>query len=168
MPPPYLGKFRGKVEQNVDPLNKGRVQVSCKPVLGDGKLSWAMPCVPYAGDGVGFFSIPPKGASVWLEFEGGDQDAPIWTGCFWDEHQFPPVMPALPTMRAFKTDAVDLQIVEVPGVGSLKLTVGPPALAVPAKIEIASTGIKLSYGPSTVEVSPEGVKLNGTNLVVLP
>jgi len=168
MPPPFYGKYRGKVEQNVDPKNQGRIQVSVRDVLGKGKLSWAMPCVPYAGPGVGFFSIPPKGASVWVEFEGGDQDAPIWTGCFWDTGEMPPVVPALPTMRAFKTDSVDLQIVELPGAGSLKLTVGPPALVVPAKIEIGATGIKLSFATSTVELSPEGVKLNGSNLVVLP
>ena len=44
---------------------------------------WALPAVPYAGDGVGFFMIPPIGASVWIEFEHGDPDYPIWTGCFW-------------------------------------------------------------------------------------
>jgi hypothetical protein len=165
MPPPYLGKYRGKVKQNIDPLNQGRIQVSVLNIVESG---WAMPCVPYAGSGLGFFAIPPKDANVWVEFERGDPDWPISTGCFWDKGEFPPVMPALPMMRAFKTDSVDLQIVELPGAGSLTLTVGPPALAIPAKIEMASTGIKLSFGASTVELSPEGVKLNGTNLMVLP
>ncbi|MGV3721432.1 MAG: phage baseplate assembly protein V [Actinomycetota bacterium] len=168
MPAPYYGKYRGKVEQNIDPLNKGRIQVSVRDVLKSGKMSWAMPCVPYAGPGLGFFSIPPKGASVWVEFEGGDPEWPIWTGCFWDDGQFPPVMPALPSMRAFKTDSVDLQIVEVPGVGSLTLKVGPPALLIPAEVKMSASGIKLTFAKSTVEVSPEGVKLNGANLVVLP
>lgn len=171
MPAPFFGKYRGKVEQNLDPLNKGRVQVSCPPVLGTGKLSWALPCVPYGGPGVGFFAIPPRGAHVWVEFERGDPDRPIWTGCFWDPKDptdRPPAMPALPTTRAFKTDAIDLQVIELPGIGGLKLTVGPPALAVPAKVEIGAKGIKLSFAASSVELGPEGVKINGTNLVVLP
>ena len=46
MPEPFFGKYRGKVEQNIDPLNQGRLQVSCPAALGTGKLSWAMPCVP--------------------------------------------------------------------------------------------------------------------------
>ncbi|MCC2672367.1 MAG: hypothetical protein K0Q72_4839 [Armatimonadetes bacterium] len=168
MPRPYYGKYRGKVEQNIDPMNQGRVQVNVATILGEGKLSWAMPCVPYAGPGLGFFSIPPKGASIWVEFEGGDPDWPIWSGCFWNKGQLPPAVPAFPTMRAFKTDSVDLQIVELPGAGSLTLTVGPPALLIPAELKMSSTGMKLSFGPSSVELGPEGVKLNGTNLVVLP
>jgi len=168
MPEGFFGKYRGRVEQNLDPLNQGRLQVSCPFVLGKGKLSWAMPCVPYAGPGLGFFVIPPRKASVWVEFEGGDPDWPIWTGCFWDLGEFPPVMPAIPAMRAFKTDAIDLQVIELPGIGGLKLTVGPPALAVPAKVEISVKGISISFAASKVELGPEGVKINGTNLVVLP
>ena len=168
MPEPFFGKYRGTVEQNIDDMNQGRVQVSCPNVLGRGRFSWALPCVPYAGPGVGFFAIPPIGASVWVEFECGDPDWPIWSGCFWDKGQLPPAMPALPTTRAFKTDALDLQVMELPGIGGLKLTVGPPALGVPASIEMTVKGIKLAFAKSTIEIGPEGVRINGTNLVVLP
>nr|HMP43165.1 phage baseplate assembly protein V [Roseiflexaceae bacterium] len=85
----FFGKYRGKVEQNVDPLQIGRVQVRVPAVLGEGRMSWAMPCVPYAGPGVGMFAIPPVGASVWVEFEGGDPDYPIWSGCFWERGDAP-------------------------------------------------------------------------------
>ena len=44
----FFGKYRGKVVNNVDPLQVGRLQVSCPDVLGDGRLSWAMPNVPPA------------------------------------------------------------------------------------------------------------------------
>ena len=27
--------------------------------------------------------VPQIGAGVWVEFEQGDPDYPIWTGCFW-------------------------------------------------------------------------------------
>ena len=79
----YYGKYRGKVENNIDPQLMGRIQVSCPAVLGSGRMSWAMPCAPYAGPGIGFFAIPPKDAHVWVEFEGGNTDYPIWSGCFW-------------------------------------------------------------------------------------
>lgn len=60
----YFGKFRGKVENTIDPLMLARIQISVPAVLGQGSLSWAMPCVPYAGPGVGFFAIPPVGANI--------------------------------------------------------------------------------------------------------
>ena len=79
----FFGKYRGKVENNIDPMMLGRVQVSVPAVLGSGQLSWAMPCAPFAGPGVGLFTVPPVGANVWVEFEAGDPDYPIWSGCFW-------------------------------------------------------------------------------------
>lgn len=67
----FHGKYRGKVLKNQDPLSLGRLQVSVPAVLGEGSLSWAMPCVPYAGKDVGFFMLPSEGSNVWVEFEGG-------------------------------------------------------------------------------------------------
>ena len=76
----YFGKYRGTVVSNDDPTSRGRLQVTVPNLVEN---TWAMPCVPYAGSGVGFFAIPPVGANVWVEFEGGDPDYPIWSGCFW-------------------------------------------------------------------------------------
>ena len=77
----YFGKYRGKVENNVDPSQLGRLQVSVPAVLGSGQNSWAMPCTPYAGSSVGWFALPPVNSDVWVEFEQGDPDYPIWSGC---------------------------------------------------------------------------------------
>ena len=78
----FYGKYRGKVVSNIDPLFLGRLMVSVAAI--EALLNtWAMPCVPYAGSGVGFYAMPPIGADVWIEFEGGDPSFPIWTGCFW-------------------------------------------------------------------------------------
>ncbi len=52
-------------------------------ILGEVPTGWAKPCVPYAGPTSGFFSVPPIGAGVWIEFEAGDVSQPIWTGCYW-------------------------------------------------------------------------------------
>jgi uncharacterized protein involved in type VI secretion and phage assembly len=48
-----------------------------------------MPCTPYAGRDVGFFAIPPVNSNVWVEFEQGDPDYPIWSGCFWGMNELP-------------------------------------------------------------------------------
>ena len=53
----YLGKYRGTVSQNVDPEQRGRLQVVVPDVTGTEDSSWALPCVPYAGKGVGLFLI---------------------------------------------------------------------------------------------------------------
>src|SRR4029450_11270491 len=84
MPTPrFYGKHRGTVENNLDPVGQGRIQVRVPAILQDSSLSWAIPCGPYAGPGVGFFMTPPIGAQVWVEFEGGDPEYPIWSGGFW-------------------------------------------------------------------------------------
>lgn len=79
----YFGKYRGSVRNNIDPLFTGRIQVEVPDVLGTGISSWAMPCVPFAGSGAGVFVLPKVGSGVWVEFEHGDPDYPIWTGGFW-------------------------------------------------------------------------------------
>ncbi len=79
----YYGKYRGIVEDNEDPENLGRIKALVPEVLGDVKSGWALPCVPYAGEGSGQYFMPPAGAGVWIEFEAGDPSRPIWSGCWW-------------------------------------------------------------------------------------
>lgn len=80
----FYGKYRGKVTDNHDPEGIGRIRAIVPNVGGDKNMNWALPSVPYAGKGVGFIFIPPIDANVWIEFEDGDPDYPIWTGCFWN------------------------------------------------------------------------------------
>ncbi|WP_327351815.1 phage baseplate assembly protein V [Streptomyces sp. NBC_01304] len=87
----YLGKFRGKVIDNNDPLRIGRVTVEVPDVLGNEASTWALPCLPFTGLKAGQFVVPSKGAGVWVEFEQGDPSYPIWTGCWYgDEGELPP------------------------------------------------------------------------------
>jgi hypothetical protein len=60
----------------------GRVMATVTDVSGVIPTSWAMPCVPVAGINSGVFTVPQIGSGVWIEFEQGDPDYPIWTGCF--------------------------------------------------------------------------------------
>ncbi len=79
----FYGKFRGTVVNNVDPEQRGRIMLMVPDVLGLIPSSWAMPCVPIAGKQNGVYVIPKIGDGVWVEFEQGDPDYPIWVGGFW-------------------------------------------------------------------------------------
>ena len=81
----FYGKYRGTVVDNDDPSRLGRLKVSVPSVLGPNVVTgWATPCVPYGGAaGQGFLFVPQRGAGVWVEFEEGDLEFPIWVGTFW-------------------------------------------------------------------------------------
>jgi len=83
----FYGKYRGFVVNNADPQRLGRLKLRVPSVLGaDVVTGWAMPCVPYGGAaGQGWLFIPEKGAGVWVEFEEGDLEFPIWVGTFWSK-----------------------------------------------------------------------------------
>lgn len=85
----FYGKYRGVVSDVDDPESMGRIRAKVLEVLGDEESPWALPCAPYAGDGMGFYTIPPVGVGVWIEFEAGDPARPIWTGCRWKKDQLP-------------------------------------------------------------------------------
>lgn len=85
----YYGKYRGLAVDNNDPQQLGRIKAHVPEVLGDMDSGWALPCVPYAGDGSGQYTIPSVGAGVWIEFEAGDPSRPIWSGCWWGNGQLP-------------------------------------------------------------------------------
>jgi uncharacterized protein involved in type VI secretion and phage assembly len=79
----FYGKYRGTVVNNLDPMQLGRIQVMVPDVFGLSISSWAMPCVPIAGKQQGIFVLPQVGSGVWIEFEQGEPDYPIWVGGFW-------------------------------------------------------------------------------------
>ena len=77
------GKFRGEVIDIEDPEARGRIRVKCPNVLQGTTLNWAQPCIPPS-----YFSMPRVGDLVWIEFEQGFVDEPIWTGCFYTTAQW--------------------------------------------------------------------------------
>ena len=79
----FYGKYRGLVLNNIDPMQMGRLMVQVPDVGGVMPSTWAMPCVPVAGIQNGMFALPMIGSGVWIEYEQGDIDHPIWVGCFW-------------------------------------------------------------------------------------
>lgn len=155
----FFGKYRGRVENNVDPMQLGRVQVSVPAVYGDGRLNWALPCAPFAGPGVGVFMVPPVGANVWVEFEAGDADYPIYSGGFWEVGDVP-ATPALAETKVIKTDGITLTLSDLPGAGGVKLEVGPPAVSTPLTLTFDANGIELKNGAASIKLTPASVSVN--------
>jgi len=75
----YYGLYRGLVVANVDPLNEGRVLIEVPDVSGAKTMGWALPVLhyPYTASGL---KLPQIGQGVWVEFEQGNADYPVWIG----------------------------------------------------------------------------------------
>jgi hypothetical protein len=156
----YLGKFRGKVIDNVDPLFQGRIIADVPSVPGS-LLNYALPCTPYAGPDVGFYAIPPIGANVWIEFEGGDPNYPVWVGCFWGPEDILHVPePPPPEVKVFKTEFITMILNDVPEVGGFTLKCIPAAVDIPLTMTFNSTGITILCPESTIEMTPESITLS--------
>lgn len=78
----YFGKYRAFVRDVADPKKLARVRCHVPEVLGHNILTaWALPVLPIGMDGkTGAVSPPPLGSKVWVEFEAGCVDRPIYTG----------------------------------------------------------------------------------------
>jgi hypothetical protein len=163
----YLGKFRGTVLNNVDPLQIGRLQLTV-PDVPLALSSWAMPCFPFTGIQSGAWMLPSVGAGVWVEFEQGDPDYPIWSGCFYGSAAEVPALalaapPAVPNV-VFQTTAQNtFMLSDVPGPTGgilLKTTTG-------AFISISAVGITISNGQgATIVMTGPSVTVNAGALVV--
>jgi uncharacterized protein involved in type VI secretion and phage assembly len=165
----FYGKYRGTVVNNIDPMQMGRVQVLVPDVSGDLPASWAMPCVPVAGINSGVFTLPPVGSGVWIEFEHGDPDYPIWVGGFWGSAAEVPVLartmlPGLDGFTVQTTEANGLVVSDVPGpTGGVLLTT-----ATGATISISDVGIVISNGRgATISLIGPTVDINTGALTVV-
>lgn len=158
----FFGKFRGVVTDNRDPLMLGRVRARVQDVLGDNDSGWALPSLPYGGPGVGLFLVPPLDASVWIEFEHGDPDYPIWTGCFWAQGELP-ATPAVAEMKVLKTDTGTITINDLPGAGGITIETNAGM-----KIVINMQGIEINDGTGgSIKLIGPQVSINDGALEVL-
>jgi uncharacterized protein involved in type VI secretion and phage assembly len=153
----FYGKFRGIVTDNKDPLMIGRVRAKVPDVFGDLESGWAMPCAPFGGNATGFFAIPAEGAGVWIEFEHGDPDYPIWSGCWWGSAaELPPVLLTPPYKKMMiKTEGGNsILLDDTPGTGGITLETSGGQ-----RIIINSMGIEITNG--------QGASIKMTGLQVL-
>lgn len=149
----YFGKYRGEITDNADPLKQGRVQVRVAAVMGQETL-WALPCSPYAGPDVGFFAIPPVGARVWVEFEGGSPDHPIWSGCYWLANQIASA-DASPDVVFLRTPGASIRI-EDSGTIEIETTGGSKLTLTGDEITVEASTIKHTANGATTELSASG------------
>jgi uncharacterized protein involved in type VI secretion and phage assembly len=132
--------------------------------MGDQESGWAMPCVPFAGSGMGLFGLPKVGAGVWIEFEQGNPDYPIWVGGYWGIAAEVPALalagnPASPSIVLQTALQNTLVISDLPGPTGgimLKSTTG-------ATLIVNDTGIYIQNGKgaSIVMVGPSVTINNG-------
>jgi hypothetical protein len=162
----YFGKYRGKVIDNKDPQQLGQLLVTVPDVLGEVQL-WALPCVPYAGKQVGLFVLPPKNANIWVEFEAGNPQYPIWSGCFWGSGEMP-VSPAVPETKVFKTEGCTLTI-NAGATKAVTLEVGKPIVDHALKMSFSADGILLSNSnKAVVKMTDAAITLSiGTSQLTL-
>jgi uncharacterized protein involved in type VI secretion and phage assembly len=164
----YYGKYRASVINNVDPMVKGRIQVQVPDVHGSTPSSWAMPCMPVAGIQTGIFTVPPVGAGVWVEFEQGDPDYPIWVGGYWGETAEIPTMaksvpPALFGITLQTTLQNALVISDMAGpTGGIMIRSASGATLI-----VNDTGIYIQNGKgASITLIGPSVAINQTALVV--
>ena len=168
----YLGKYRGTVMNNVDPLMRGRLLVTVPDVLGPTPSSWAEACVPLAGPTgppMGSYFVPPIGAGVWVEFEQGDPSYPIWVGCRWGAaSDVPPLahagLPISPNIVLQTAGQNTLVISDLPGpTGGIMLK-----SATGATLIVNDTGIYIQNGKgAAITLIGPTVTINNGALTVI-
>lgn len=167
----FYGKYRGTVINNIDPQLLGRLLVEVPDVLSLAPSSWAEPCVPLAGptgSPMGAYFVPPIGAGVWVEFEQGDPDHPIWVGCRWGgQSDVPPLalagLPVSPSIIFQTMMQNTLAISDLPGPTGgimLKSTTG-------AMILVNDLGITITNGQgATIMMTGPTITVNEGALVI--
>lgn len=165
----YYGKYRGVVLNNVDPMQQGRLQLQVPDVAGLTPITWALPCAPVAGIQNGMFALPMIGAGVWVEFEQGDPEKPIWVGCFWGSAAEVPALaratpPGVQAITLQTTLQNGLTVSDLPGVtGGIMLK-----SATGATLIVNDTGIYIQNGKgaSITLVGPTVTVNNGALTVI--
>lgn len=147
----YFGKYRGEVTDNDDPDGLGRIRATVPRLLGEEETGWAIPAYPYGGKGEqGWVFLPDQGASVWIEFEGGDLSYPIWSGAWFGDGELPEG--AAPGKKVLKTTSGHKLVFDDDG-GSLEITDSNGN-----SIVMDGTTIKISTGDAT-KVIVEGPQI---------
>lgn len=162
------GKYRGIVTNNLDPDQLGRIQVEVPDVLQRTPSTWALPSLPVSGMQMGFFTVPPKQAGVWVEFEQGNPDYPIWSGGYWGSQR---EVPSLARTVPQKVPAITLQTQGGNGIIISDVS-GPEGgivikAATGASIIVNDTGIYISNGKgASIKLEGQKVDINREALTI--
>jgi len=165
----YFGKYRGIVIDNIDPMQTGRLMVQVPDVSNILPSTWALPCLPFAGTQSGFYVLPEIGSAVWVEFEQGDPDYPVWVGCFW------PTAADVPALALAGTPGLQQIVVQTVSMNTLLIsdTPGPTGgillkSSAGALISVSDVGITISNGQgATITMTGPAVTVNEGALEVI-
>lgn len=166
----YYGKYRGTVVNNIDPMLMGRIRAMVPDVSSLIPTSWAMPCLPLTGKQMGTSFVPQIGAGVWVEFEQGDPDYPIWTGCWWGSAAEVPVLaqaglPVSPNLVLQSATQNAIVISDLPGPTGGILLKSSTGLGI---IIVNDTHIRIQNSACSIEITAAGVIINDGALTILP
>lgn len=171
----YYGKYRGIVTDVDDPDNQCRIRATVPAVLGEHPCGWALPAAPFAGDGHGMVMLPAVGSGVWIEFEAGNLDNPIWTGAWWAAGQRPDPQGAQVRVWASEKghklilddEADEVRLVH--GSGAEIRLAGSELVISIGSCEIKLTGTEISLNNGLIKVGLAGVSLvNGAMGIGVP
>jgi uncharacterized protein involved in type VI secretion and phage assembly len=164
----YYGKYRATVLNNIDPMQLGRLLVIVPDVSSLLPSTWAMPCLPVTGIQTGLFTVPIIGSGVWVEFEQGNPDFPIWVGGFWGSAAEVPALakqatPPIPGL-CYQTPLQNgLIVTDLPGpTGGIMLK-----SATGATIIVNDTGIYIQNGKgASIVMTGPTVTINNGAMVI--
>jgi len=108
----YYGNYRGFVLSNEDPLKMGRLQLRLphlNPNVKDDE-TWAWPISSWGGKDYGIQLLPQKGDMVWVQFENGDADYPLWQHAGYSKEELPLEFKT-PNHYGFKTPSGSLILI---------------------------------------------------------
>jgi uncharacterized protein involved in type VI secretion and phage assembly len=141
----YTGKYRGSVVSNIDLMKRGRLLVKCADPLGEIPAFWCEAATPLAGTGSGMFVTPMPNAGVWVEFEQGNLDRPVWTG-FW---------------RGGPEDMPAEALAATPGVPAIVLSTSPlNAISISDTPGPAPGGIVIRHGAAFIAINELGIQIS--------
>jgi len=166
----YYGKYRAFVSDNSDPENRGRLRLQIPDALGDSVISgWALPCAPYGGTaGQGFFYIPDNKAGVWVEFEQGNLDYPVWVGTFWakpggtTEVPDPASSQSPPTSKIIKTANHTIELADASGSETITIK----DIQNSNTITLSKDGVNVESGKDIVLKASGDLKISASNVKV--
>lgn len=166
----YYGKYRGFVVSQEDPKNLGRVKVRVPQISSDKKIeTWAWPSGNSAGDDFGDFMIPPVGAPVWVTFENGDPQHPVYEGGQWGRtaHQPPEEGRSNPRNRIRKSEVWKIEMDDENGILRIALNDDSAFIEVTDDGDITIQGASITInGTSAVSVDSPDTQLTGDSATI--
>jgi hypothetical protein len=158
----YFGKYRGVVTNNVDPESRNRVQAIVPDISSMIPTTWAESCAP-----PGHAYTPRIGAGLWIEFEQGDPDYPVWTGAIAGGKTDLPVAANLTppgvaqTTLASPLSQYSISVSDSPSTGIMIKTPGQTMISM-----TDSGGILITNGTASILLQGSSITLTGTVTVI--